>query len=709
MKKIMLLILVLFQNLAIGQDLEANIGLAGRYEDDAIQLRWAPDRASIWEIGLEQGYILERADYRGKNKRVETLDFEQLSEKPFTPWPQTEWNKYFNKNIEENREKQLMNIAYLFNIESRKEEEDVENPSSMFENGLSSMLEQKQQSDDWFGFSMVAADQSFKVAEAIGLGFIDENTERGQTYVYRIRLAVNSGIYSIEPTYLIISAKEKDLVDFEKNIQIEEQDQKILLNWEKQEGITAYSIFRSDDGNQTYKALNDAPLADVSPVGIELTSSAYLDELGLENYKAYYYRIYGHNVFGDSVLLGAVKAMPRDRTPPQRPIIQTPKHLSAEMVQVTWKMNEPLDEDLLGFQISRGDSISGPFTPVGELIEDRNRRFYNDTAYDQERPNFYIVEAIDTAGNRIRSNAAYVTLVDSVPPKQPIILLGEMDSSGIVKLVIRANKEKDLLGYRVLKSNASYHEYSVFYESFAFDNDTIALDTIIYDTSTLNTLTEAIYYKVAALDHHHNSSEFSEPLKVTRPDTIPPVSPVFKKYTVTPKSVNLEIALSASKDVRKQILLRRLENNTLWDTLTILGSEVNLYTDTMITQSKVYEYALIAVDGSDLESEQSRSIIARPYHLAGLPSVRNLKGRWDEENKEVIMSWEYESTDEEQYFFVIYKRVNDGVLESLDRVEASRLIYVDREVVQNKYSYQVKVFSTRGESPLSGELIIEVN
>src|SRR6056297_3068879 len=143
-------------------------------------------------------------------------------------------------------------------------------------------------------------------------------------------------------------------------------------------------------------------------------------------------------------------------------------------------------------------------------------------------PNYYVIQAVDTAFNVSSSIPAAVTLIDTIPPAAPVWLSGDIDSLGVVTLKLENKPENDLMGYRLYKANYPDHEPSVIFEGFV-DDDTLQdeIPTAFTDTVTLNTLTPRIYYKIKALDFNFNQSGFSEMMVIERPDTIPPTAPVF--------------------------------------------------------------------------------------------------------------------------------------------------------------------------------------
>src|SRR5690606_3972221 len=134
---------------------------------------------------------------------------------------------------------------------------------------------------------------------------------------------------------------------------------------------------------------------------------------------------------------------------------------------------------------------------------------------DPNLPNFYIVAAVDTAGNNSMSLTTYGHLIDSIAPSAPTGLKGVVDTSGLVHLSWNSSIEPDLLGYTLQFSNDSSHVFTT------LTNKPIA-DTFYTDTIMISSLTEHVYYRLIAVDRSFNYSEASPFLGLIKPDIVPP-------------------------------------------------------------------------------------------------------------------------------------------------------------------------------------------
>ena len=364
------------------------------------------------------------------------------------------------------------------------------------------------------------------------------------------------------------------------------------------------------------------------------------------------------------------------------------------------------DADLKGFVIARGEDNRGKFNIIHKDLLAKNVRNFTDKTFKKDRTNYYVIQAIDTAGNVSSTIPAFVTIIDSIPPAKPKFVKGKIDSLGVVTLDIALNKEKDLMGYRLFRSNSEKHEFSVIREGFN-DNDSIPkpVQIMFKDTVTLNSLTPYIYYRIKALDQNYNQSPFSDILKVKRPDKIAPTIPVFKNVKVRTDAVELYFALSNSIDVVEQTLYRRLSFDEPWKVLSILKNDQKKYVDKKLKQGTKYFYTLRAKDNSDNYSKYAVAVYGMPYDDGVRPVVTNLKAITDKEKQTLSLIWEYSDTYKDVYY-IIYKKNKKGQLIQYKSVTSKKF---KETIKKGKHAYGIKVFTKDGgESKISEIVTVEI-
>lgn len=658
--------------------------LKTRYKDGAVEMRFFPNNKKTMKTGLEKGYILHRAEGNGAFKEIDKI----------IPYTQEQWQKSIvsAKNEDERID---------FEIGQDFQESIIEDAGGEFnfEKGIAELKEQKSAEDFQLMVSILTAIKSPITAKGLGLSYTDTSVEKGKTYRYKISLVGEVPVYevkSVEDTVKTIESKE----EYQNKVYTKEGDTELSFVWIEDDKLSGYDVERQDVSGKFVK-LNKAPIYSLLGANAKERRSSFSDE-GLTNYKKYRYRFFGNTVFGERIQFAEVEAMPRDLTPPQKPFLKQPKHIKPDEVLVEWEMLKEIESDLKGFAISRSEDNRGKFQLIYDKLLPKNARRFIDKSFIKGKTNYYLVQAIDTADNVSSSFPVAVTLIDSVPPKRPAFISGKMDSLGIVTIDIKKNKEEDLMGYRLYRANGENHEFSVIYEGFLSldDRETGKVQTIFKDTVTLKSLTPYVYYKTEALDFNHNTSKQSEILKVKRPDTIPPTTPVFKKIKVHSDAVELTFILSKSKDVKEHFLYRKTDIKAPWTLLATLKNEEKNYTDKKLEKGQKYYYTLRAKDESNNYSKYAVPIMGKPYDNGVRPPVEKIDLKFEKNN--VLLTWEYPQRNKDT-FFVIYKTNSKGNLVQYKNTKELNF----KEVAKKGTTYAIKVFTKDGgQSKISEKVVV---
>jgi hypothetical protein len=711
MKKIIILVLVVFaaiitnaQNTIqdeLNRSLEAQLTIIGKPSPDSITLRWGVSKPEVWEYALTNGYVVEKSLVTDLNVKVDEIPFTPLSQTPFKMWSEEEWKKALNGLDENSDDYAMCGIAISLSGLIDEDENNMDG-GDLFSDGLNTLGDGKSMVDNRFGFSMVAADRSKLAANGMGLRFVDKDIQKGKTYIYKISLPDYKGIYKIEPSYVIISAVEYVPSFPNLDLKIDSSEQSISMSINKPSTVNSFFVERSLDGSN-YQRLNETPINNANASGYNgATKFVYLDD-SLVNYQEYYYRFYGSTPFGDEVLVTEFTAMPVDRKAPPRPLILQPDHVNPETVKIEWEFNST-DGDIDGFNVMRSNDVHGPYAKLNNSLLSENTRVYLDKDFSLDGKNYYQIQALDTAGNASYSREAYVTLIDSTPPAIPVFIEGSMDSLGVVTLVLKANTEKDLMGYRLLKANQEDHEFSVFQDRFSSDSSEYLFGYIIKDTVSLNTLTEEVFYKATSLDFNYNESNLSEFIKVKRPDNIAPVAPLVKHYAVSEKSIYLQFVPSSSKDVVSHTLLRREDNTAEWDTLTFFEKDASSYTDTAVKSNQYYEYTMYATDDDKNKSVNCKSVRLRPYPT-GLKEVFKPIATHVADSSYVVVDWTSENELDSNGRFVLMKKENNGDWTYITNTQET--VYTDYGIKENStIEYRLKYYTEYSEGvPVSSNVV----
>lgn len=625
MKNYILIIGLLFSGaFAFAQtDSSQRLTAMKRSYNNKIVLRLFPSNQSSLLIGNKKGYKIQRADFaEGDLAKLKYTDIKYFISKRLTE--DSAVNYIVKNNITDTVEKKMAGLAF-----GLTETNALSKKGDVLADGMTSLKAQLQEESMNFFIINIACNKSKLAAKVLGLWVDDEEVVVGKNYAYRVKINddKNDWFYlkatceNFNPNYLLS----------ERNIKLNEGDTKVNFQFAEGYDYYAFNIDRSNFVKDAYKRLTKEPMVKINPIGTVGKTDYTFGDSSLINYKKYFYKVWVNTPFGDELLFADFAATPRDKTPPPMPAIRTANHINPKQVEIKWEMMGNELSDLKGFNVKRSNKNEGPFKIISQKILTENARAFIDENFDKDGENYYVLEAIDTAANTIESYPAYVTLIDSTPPAIPVVEKATIDSLGKITIKIKPNKEKDFMGYQLLKANAEDHEFSVEQETF---KDSLGATTfILYDSTTLQSLTPKIYYKLIAFDSHYNQSDMSQIIILKRPDTIPPVSPIITNFKVADSNVSIFFVNSSSEDAIASYLLRKEISKPTFDTIFI-NSDVSKksFVDTKIIGGKEYEYTMLAKDEGGLKSKVSRSIIIKTILNNNLPTPI-LKGFYDEKEK----------------------------------------------------------------------------
>jgi len=610
------------------------LDISARSYSDHIVLRFSPFTPILFNQGNKVGYIIERANFIN-GLPFEKLTYTAIKGSPLQRWNEEQWKKALNEEIvKDSSATNLIAMAMGYS------DPGVSTPGGdVLKDGLQSLREQRNNADMRYGFSLIAANRNQKAAEGLALCITDLSVTLGQTYVYRVLLnqPVNNPLTDIAYVKVTCEDFNDKYLRNDKVVKLMEGDGNITFSFPESVNYYAFIAERSDDNGISYKKIIKTPILSFTPSGYDSVSEFAYRDTNLTDYRKYHYRILVSTIFADELVLSEFTAIPRDRTPPPSPFLKSANHVKPKQVELRWEMPKKNISDLKGFKISRGSFENGKYDLISKGILPATTLSYIDESFDKDGPNYYMVEAVDTAGNSSYSYPAYVTLIDSIPPAIPVISSARIDSVGKITIKVKPNIEKDFMGYQLLKANAKDHDFSVVLETF---KDSLGRTTFtMYDSATLNTLTKNIYYKVIAFDTHFNQSEPSKVIELKKRDTIPPVSPLITGCAINDTSVVISFANSSSEDAVLNILLRRESGKAKFDTVfSNTNIRVTRFIDKNIIGGRQYEYAMIAKDDGGLSSKISNSIQIKTLLNNRIPAPK-LEGTYDSNTKKVSLNF----------------------------------------------------------------------
>ena len=649
------------------------IKVLSRSYEDSIALRWAPNNPIAWHYLNQYGYSIERYTIIKNGEMLRPPKKKVLTREPLKPMPLKEWEAMANTS-----DKAAIAAQAIYG-------ETFEVGTSQSGSRLTQIVNKNREMESRFSFALSSADFSTEVAKLSGLLFVDNKVQPNNRYLYKVCPLVPKEKLDIDTGYVYTGLDEAGPLPKPRRLSASFRENIVSISWDyrfqKNEYI-AYRVERSSGNTENFHPVHKKPY--INTISDSLTGQrrmVFIDSVPQLN-KKYSYRIKGINSFGE---LGppsdTVSGFSREDIG-VNPKITDYKVFENYVLSVDWNYPDSLSSKIQGFWLQRAKDDQGPYVNTHDQMVDSTKRSLTDTL-PGGGSYYYKIIVEDLQGKRLSSYPVLVNTIDSVPPKSPKALEGNIDTNGVVRLEWSNNKEKDLLGYRVYRSNFSGKDY------IQVTNEHTS-KSFYRDTININTLTNNIYYKITAIDIHFNEGEFSEPLKLNRPDLIAPVKPVFKNAKSDRDGIYLEWSNSTSSDVSKHLLYRRNTKDKKWKLIEIFREGEESYIDSSNNEKgKMYRYTLIAVDGSGLESDPAKPVTLRRYNPGIKTTVKNLKYSVDRKENSLTLKWNYPKGMAKR--FLIYRSVDQQPFSQYKSVDSGKRQFKDSNLkVNQNYQYRVR-------------------
>ncbi len=653
------------QNITTAPD--AQTLLTTRVQNGKVQLRWFPLGSSLWRNAQQKGWVVDRLELSAVGQKA---GFKPLFDQPLQPWQPRD----FSAADTANNYGKIVSRALVMPVPDYAAARSFEEKERL-----------RNEDNAAYAYFLLATNLDWTAARAAALAWEDAGVQPGKKYLYRCYV---SGLVGQDTAIAVVgdpamSTPQPALI----GVRAEESDGAIVLYWSRplnETNFAAYDLERSADGGRTFEPVNRLPILFAN---VEAPEIRYVDSV--KNYVPYRYRVVGYTYFGDKGAPSAVlQAMGRDLSPAVGAVNIQAKG-DRKTIEISWDL-PAVSADLAGFRVGRSADADGMVTYLNEKLLPASARRFTDRNPVIGEP-FYVVHAVDTAGNISPAYAAMASVLDTIAPAKPVALQGECDTSGIVRIQWQASREEDLLGYSVFRANG---RDDVFQPLSA----TPFADAAFIDTVPMNALNREIFYKITALDYNYNPSPYSELLVVLRPDRIPPAAPVFGRYAAWGDSIRLSWKPSHSADVANQVLLRKMDGDTDFRIVqTFSGNNQRSYTDGPLPRGAQCIYLITAVDATGNEGPSQPLAITLADDGRRAP-IGALHAQWDVRAGAAELSWDYPSSN---CRFVVYRAKAGEELSTLRAVAGDRRKFTDTPD-KGAYRYAVKaIFPDGGESDLS--------
>ncbi|NIG56417.1 fibronectin type III domain-containing protein [Chitinophaga sp. Cy-1792] len=679
---------------------QAAVRVVAKPYGDSVVLRWAPTTGLAWEALNHSGYLIERLELHPGADPLKQL----LTSVPLKP-----------KTLEQF--KQLFAPGNLY-AATAAQCLYGKNAAGHIRPGVPGVADQADVLTSRYAFTLQVCDFDPQVASAAALRYVDKQVKPGGVYIYRIypaaalTMKVDTGIIIVKDsaaltrTTPVLSA-------------VLGRDRTAELHWSRSQPdfYTAYDIERSEDGQHFIK-LNNKPFISPKPDPAMVQRDSiqarmyllleqqmvFMDSLP-QNYHTYHYRIRGINPFGEwSDYSATLTIQGRDLTPPPAPVLQNPKYVTGRSIRLSWKQPAGAP-DLKGYYVTRAHTITGPFITLTDKLLSPGINTYTDDSAFIHGSNYYIIAAIDTAGNISSSFAGMGIVPDTTPPAPPVGLAGTIDKQGHVRLHWNRNKEEDAAGYKVYFANNPRDYYSQV-------TGVAVADTTYTDSITLETLSKDIWYKIAAVDENGNHSRFSAAVKLRRPDIVPPVPPLASKVYVDTAGVQIVFIASSSPDAARYIIYRKTEKSG-WEQVAAMphipGKDTLHFTDRQLKPLVAYTYCAETIDEDSLHSAKSSPVNAMIKTLPLWPAITTLQVKYNDKTGVATLQWQHH--DQGSYFYVLYRAKEGQPLVRFASAAGDAAAFADalgKGVNGNvRYAIQVMYSDGRGAGAVSTPVVVK--
>lgn len=656
-------------------DPNPEIIVKARAKGDKILLRWGVNEKFAWKYGNEHGYIVERVTVLRDSQPLLQPERKILTGGAIKPKPLAEWEALANKS---DMAAVAAQAIYGEDFEVNDEESDSK---------LMQVVYESEELDRRFGFSMYAIDQDFEAAQYAGLGYIDEDVKSNEKYLYNISAAVPGDIMKINPSGIFISPSEEEKLPKPTDFAGYYYKKSFVLVWEYDLMLpyyTSYDIEKSEDGKHFTK-LNQTPITKLADT--EYSGISYTDSVQQFN-KPYWYRVVGRSPFNEeSEPSDAIELIGHEEMQ-AIPMFEDNVIISDTEVELSWDIPEQEAWKVQKFDLLRAETAIGPYSVVIADIEAKTRMI----RYKELKPiNYFKIQALGVAGDKPVSPSNMVQPVDSIPPLKPLGLAGVIDTSGVVRLTWKHNTEPDLKGYQILRADRPGQEFTML--------NKYSVTTPDYsDTINLRSFNPKVYYKIMALDHRYNESEYSEILELNRPDKIPPTSPVFDSYKLQPEGVYLKWIKSSSEDVEKEIIYRKTlagQSADIWEKVYETTDTIASYVDKNTVPGSKYLYTLVSVDNSGLESNPSPPLAIEVMNTLLKEGIKGVYASIDRENKFVTLTWRITEPDIQE--ILLYKKEKEQPYVLYKTLNADQKQFTDQALYPSTtYKYALKAIFNDG-------------
>ncbi|GHV38822.1 hypothetical protein FACS1894179_02800 [Bacteroidia bacterium] len=410
----------------------------------------------------------------------------------------------------------------------------------------------------------------------------------------------------------------------------------------------------------------------------------YTDSLA-NNETVYAYRVSGLTGFDETGPCSEEVSGKGEKALSCIPSIYSGDFIGKDHAKIYWEFECEDSSQIEKFSLSVSKDIDGEYQSLLDNIP-LDKRELEFPLTDAKSYVKLQVKAND--GRKTESFPFLLRQIDSIPPAVPAGLKVEIDSAGVARLYWGANREPDILGYRILRSFTENEEKSSITPEFVTQNQ-------YTDTLSLDLGNSYVYYSLTAIDERYNESIPCETVKSAKPNNKTPDEPVITGYKVLPDNkVTIEwITDPGHPDISYKLFRTGFDNPGY--TRTVFSGDFNTtsYTDEVPASGR-YRYSLVAygTDGKKSFSPQPLEVDitagAIPEGITGFTSYADINKGYIE------LSWK---KHDKARLYRIYKAAENEKTALWKELEPSETRVTDENVSPgNNYTYTIIYVADEG-------------
>ncbi len=695
---------------------KSQIMLTARNYGDSIVLRFAPNKPSCWKLANKVGYQVYRVHYAadGSLERKELL-----TPVPLKPLSKAEM---INRYKDEKHPYGMVATQFLYG----EVDLNVEGYTDLF----SQIKNKNEEQNMRFAYCLQAADFDPDVADALGLRYVFyPKNDSKLIYSFEVHCATQDETI-IPGFYRIRKDDVYENKNYPRNVRGLSIDDGVRLFWDKG-AYTAYFIERGTDGKNfapvnkepfitSHMEENEVKKIAINPIQLPGTDSIlppkrfikevrsyeiFTDNLPNED-RVYYYRVRGVDAFGEYSKYSEVISVKREFVDLSSLYPSNVKvtRITKGNYKISWDKSP--NKDVVGYVILMKHNLGDEEKKIHKGVLPAYATSFIYSGVEEGDFNMYTVAAIDKKGKMHKPFAQNTYEADTTPPAAPTGLEASFDKSGMGLIVWNANKEKDVVGYKV-------------YMRYGDDEDWMQITKLplkepyLFDARQLKSLTRKLYYTVVAVDKSDNHSDYAEPFEVILPDIVPPVAPLLVNYKLFENKLKIDYMESPSNDVKAYNFYKKIKGGE-WELVRVykpsefVDKKIKITVDS-IAHNVNYSFVFEAEDEAGM-AQTSREL---PIILRGLEPEDveiSLSAKVNSKNKTVDLSWKPITLKKhKEFYYVLYRKQEGGNWRSLASFNQSLGTGKDYKVKSGvSYEYKIAVFVSGVDLGQSQPIKVEV-